>query len=187
MTSVSETLIQNNLIMNSTMAPVQNRLDCSEPDCTKTFVNIRNMTKHKDKFHMMVNAVSKSPIVSTVRTLFTEESSKDTVSASTQGTSNGSVNSPKVMSLGFFQCNDCTYQFTVKEELQKHKIENHEKTAAQKVHSSLVFEETEEIDLVESLEVTEVCLAANIVEKNLASKKVELLVKYSKILNYMTQ
>ena len=128
MTSVPETPIQNNLIITSNMTPVQNRLDCSENYCAKTFANKRNMTKHKDKFHMIVNAVSKSPIVSTVRTLFSGENSKDLASPSTQGASDGSINSPKVVSGGFYQCNECTYEFTVKEELLKHMIEKHKKS-----------------------------------------------------------
>ena len=86
------------------------------------------MTKHKDKFHMMVNAVSRSPIVNTVRTLFSGD--KDIGTPSTQGTSDGSVNSPKVMSDGFFQCDECTYEFTIKEELLKHKLEKHESPKA---------------------------------------------------------
>ena len=72
---------------------------------------------------MMVNAVSKSPIVGAVRTLFSGENTKDMQSPSTQGSSDGSVNSPKVVSDGFFQCGDCTHEFTVKTELAKHTVE----------------------------------------------------------------
>ena len=88
MTSVPEKPTQNNLIMTSNLTPVQNKVDCSDPECTKTFVSKRNMTKHKDKFH---------------------SGDKDIGTPSTQGTSDGSVNSPKVMSDGFFQCDECTY------------------------------------------------------------------------------
>ena len=82
--------------------PVQNKIGCSDPECNKTFVNRKNMTKHKDKFHMMVNAVSKSPIVGAVRTLFSGENTKDMQLPSTQGSSDGSLNSPLVVSDGFF-------------------------------------------------------------------------------------
>ena len=112
MTSVPETPNQNKSKSTSNMTPVQSRLDCSEPDCSKSFVNKRNMTKHKDKFHMMVSVVSKSPIVNTVRTLFSGDNNKDMATPSTQGNSKGLINSPKVVSGGFFQCNECTYEFT---------------------------------------------------------------------------
>ena len=85
MTSVPETPNQKNLTSTLNVTPVPIRFDCSERECTKTFANKKNMTKHKDKFHMMVNAVSKSPIVNTVRTLFSGENSKDIGTPSTQG------------------------------------------------------------------------------------------------------
>ena len=62
MTSVPETPNQKNLTSTLNVTPVPIRFDCSERECTKTFANKKNMTKHKDKFHMMVNAVSKSQL-----------------------------------------------------------------------------------------------------------------------------
>ena len=116
MTSVSVSPIQNQILTFNIQTPVQKRVNCSEPECTKTFANKNNLTKHKDKFHILVNAVSKCPIVNTMRTLFSGEKGKDTVSSSTQGTSDGSINSPIV---------EGTYQFTVKEALVKHKGGKH--------------------------------------------------------------
>ena len=107
--------------------PVLIRLDCSEPECNKNFVNKRNLTTHMKRFHMIVNAVSNSPIVNTVRTLFSAENGHDIQTPSTQGASDGSINSPKVTSVGLFQCDECTYEVEIKDELMKHKIEKHDK------------------------------------------------------------
>ena len=78
--------VQNDLNVET---PVPIRLDCSEPQCNKYFVNKRNLTKHKERFHMIVSAVTKSPIVNTVRTLFSGENDKDIGTPSTQGGSDG--------------------------------------------------------------------------------------------------
>ena len=161
MTSVPEKPTQNNLIMTSNLTPVQNKVDCSDPECTKTFVSKRNMTKHKDKFHMMVNAVSRSPIVNTVRTLFSGD--KDIGTPSTQGTSDGSVNSQKVMSDGFFQCDECTYEFTIKVELEKHKIEKHE--SAEDAESVDIDKSQNEEELVCLMEMDDLTTAKVLAEK----------------------
>ena len=163
MTSVPETPNQKNLTSTLNVTPVPIRFDCSERECTKTFANKKNMTKHKDKFHMMVNAVSKSPIVNTVRTLFSGENSKDIGTPSTQGMSDGSVNSPKVVSEGFFQCNKCTYEFTIKTELEKHIIEKHDKgnTAASVDSDKSLGEE----DLVHLMEMDDLTTAKALAEK----------------------
>ena len=160
------------------MTPVQNRLDCSENDCAKTFANKRNLTKHKDKFHMIVNAVSKSPIVSTVRTLFSGENKKDLASPSTQGASDGSINSPKVVSGGFYQCNECTYEFTIKEELVKHKIEKHEKAkVAESENNDIATCDTGSAEeLVQLLEMDDMAMDKVLAEKAAVDKIVNSFV-----------
>ena len=179
MTSVPETPNQNKSKSTSNMTPVQSRLDCSEPDCSKSFVNKRNMTKHKDKFHMMVSVVSKSPIVNTVRTLFSGDNNKDMATPSTQGNSKGLINSPKVVSGAFFQCNECTYEFTIKEELVKHKIEKHEKgKAADSVNSDrAVGDTTNDDELVQLLEMDDMAMDKALAEKAAVDKIVNSFVE----------
>ena len=48
------------------MSPVQKKLDCSAPDCKKTFVTQKNMDKYKEKFHQIVSALSQSLLVDSV-------------------------------------------------------------------------------------------------------------------------
>ena len=167
--------VQNNLKMTSNMETPVQRLGCSEPECNKTFVNIRNKSKHMDKFHMMVNAVSKSPIVNTVRTLFSGDNSKDISTPSTQGASDGSVNSPKVISTGFFQCNECTYEFTIKEELLKHKVEKHDNASA--AESGGNDTSLDEGELVQLMEMDDITAAKELAEKEAVEKIVNSFVE----------
>ena len=61
-----------------------------------------------------------------------------------------------------------------------HKWDKNDKAKAEKDNDNpQQFEETEEVDLVESLDEAEMCIVANLVENSLAAKKVELLVKQS--------
>ena len=57
---------------------------------------------------------------------------------STQGRSDGAVNSLKVVSVGVFQCNKCPEEFTNKGELNKHITIKHDK--AQAAPTKLVFD-----------------------------------------------
>ena len=86
------------------MTPVQPKVDCSVPKCNKTLKNQKNLNSHLEKVHKVVNAFAKSPLATSVRTLFTGE---NTQSQSTQGNSYGQVNSPKVRSEGRYKCGKC--------------------------------------------------------------------------------
>ena len=77
--------------------PIQPRLNCDEGNCKKNFKSQGTMMQHKDKFHQMVTALTQSPLANSVRTLFQGESVDDTSQQSTQGGSNGSVNSSFVV------------------------------------------------------------------------------------------
>ena len=107
---------------------VQNRLNCGEKDCKKNFKTQGTMMQHKDKFHKIVNALSQSPLANSVRILFNGESEEDISQPSTQGDSNGTVNSPKVVTEGRFLCDECQFDSGMKVELEKHKSEQHDKS-----------------------------------------------------------
>ena len=112
------------------MTQVQKKMDCSAPECKKTFVTQKNMEKHKEKFHKIVGALSHSPLANSVRTLFRGNNYDNRISPSTQGGSDGSVNSPKVISEGTFQCNECSEEYSSKYELNIHMTEDHNKAQA---------------------------------------------------------
>ena len=112
------------------MTPVQKKLDCSAPECKKTFVSQQNMEKHKQKFHKLVSAMSQSPLATSLRTLFSGENVDDTILPSTHGGSDGSVNSPKVITEGTFQCSDCPEEYNRKNDLNNHMTKNHNKAQA---------------------------------------------------------
>ena len=110
--------------------PAQIKVDCSAPECKKTFVTQRNMEKHKEKFHKIVSALSQSPLATTVRTLFSGDGVDGVSLPSTQGDSSGRVNSPKVVTEGTFQCNECSEEFRMKVELLRHITIKHNKAQA---------------------------------------------------------
>ena len=112
------------------MTPVQNKLDCSAPECKKKFVSQQNMEKYKEKFHKIVSALTQSPLANSVRTLFRGDSVDGSMLPSTQGGSDGSVNSPKVVTHGTFQCNQCPEEYNSKEDLKIHITEDHNKAQA---------------------------------------------------------
>ena len=112
------------------MTPVQNKLDCSAPECKKKFVSQQNMEKHKEKFHKIVSALSHSLFANNVRTLFRGDSVDGSMLPSTQGGSDGSVNSPKVVTEGTFQCNQCPEEYKSKDDLNIHMTEDHNKAQA---------------------------------------------------------
>ena len=141
--------------------------DCQVPECKKApkgFKTSRGLKGHMEKFHQIVIDVL-SPVADTARVLFSEN--QNVSDMSTQGNSHGAVNSPKVISEGVFLCGNCNETCNTNKAAMNHNCDGHDSaTAANKAHNPVDFEETEEIDLVESLEETEICLAANIVKKN---------------------
>ena len=112
------------------MTPVQKKLDCSAPECKKSFVTQKNMEKHKEKFHKIVSALSHSPLANSVRTLFRGDDVDSSMLQSTQGGSDGSVNSPKVVTEGTFQCNQCPEEYNSKYDLNIHMTEDHNEVKA---------------------------------------------------------
>ena len=88
------------------------------------------MEKHKEKFHKIVSALSNSPLATSVRTLFLGDNADDITLPSTQGGSDGSVNSPKVITEGTFQCNECPKEYSRKDDLKNHMTMNHNKAQA---------------------------------------------------------
>ena len=88
------------------------------------------MDKHKDKFHKIVSALSQSPLATSVRTLFRGDNIDDTIGPSTQGGSDGSVNSLKVITGGTFQCNECPEERSRKNDLMTHIVTTHNKAQA---------------------------------------------------------
>ena len=99
--------------------------------CTEVTPNTKKQGEnHKEKFHKIVSVLSQSPLVSSVRTLFRGDSADDRILPSTQGDSNGRVNSPKVVTEGTFQCNECPEEYERKSELMKHMTLKHKKAQA---------------------------------------------------------
>ena len=147
------------------MTPVQTKLDCSAPECKKSFVSQKNMEKHKEKCHQLVSALSQSPLATSVRTLFRGENVDDTPLPSTQGGSDGSVNSPKVITEGTFQCNECPEEYSRKNDLENHKIKKHNKAQAATTNDNFLPDDQDLIDVAEDKEMQD---AANEEEANVA-------------------
>ena len=123
------------------------------PECKKTFKSQGTMMQHKDRFHKIVSALSQSPLANSVRTLFTGESVDDTSQPSTQGGSDGSVNSPKVVTQGVYQCDLCQTECEKKVDLDKHKSE-HDKSQDAPINETdndLNGSKSEESDLLEAV------------------------------------
>ena len=108
-------------------------VDCSIPDCKKQKVGgyktKKGLTDHMQRWHQAAVDVL-SPMAATARTLF-HNVDKDT-GPSTQGNNKGDVNSPKVVTDGRFQCNNCPEECLSKNELDNHMVNKHNKAKAAK-------------------------------------------------------
>ena len=96
-------------------------VDCSVPECRKQKVGgyktKKGLTDHMQRWHKAAADVL-SPMAATARTLF-NNMDKDLL-PSTQGNSNGQVNSPKVVSDGRFQCGACGIEEKCNEDMMLH-------------------------------------------------------------------
>ena len=133
--------------------PNKKKIACTADECKNTFQNKKNMEKHLDKFHKIVSVLSNSPLATTVRTLFHGESVEDITLPSTQGTSDGRVNSPRVRSEGSFQCAECDKNFSIKHELNRHMTKKHNKAKAANINdkaeatkTDMVIEDEQEVE-----------------------------------------
>ena len=95
--------------------------DCHVSDCQKQKVGgyktKKGLTDHVKKWHQVAKDVL-SPAAVTARTLFLPND--DDLQARTQGNSAGEVNSPKVTSVGSYQCGACEKTFESRSEVDKH-------------------------------------------------------------------
>ena len=95
--------------------------DCQVPDCQKAKVGgyktKKGLTEHVKKWHQVAKD-GLSPVAVTARTLF--QPNDDDLQASTQGNSAGEVNSPKVTSVGSFQCGVCEKTIKSRSEVDNH-------------------------------------------------------------------
>ena len=93
---------------NTTQETPAKTADCHVPDCNKQklggYKTKKGLTDHVKKWHQVAKDVL-SPVAVTARTLF--QPNDDESLARTQGTSAGEVNSPKVTSVGNYQCGVC--------------------------------------------------------------------------------
>ena len=118
------------MVLTIEVTPATKRLTCAADQCKNTFQNKKNIEKHMEKFHQKVTLLSQSPFASAVWTLFNGESTEDITQPSTQGTSDGRVNSPKIRSEGTFICSECSVQFPIKDNLITHMNNEHDKAKA---------------------------------------------------------
>ena len=88
----------------------------------------------------MVTAFAKSPLATSVRTLFTGENPQP---QSTQGNSYGQVNSPKVRSEGRYKCGKCEKDFTTNHQAKEHMMDHDDASMAERRGSIEYDEETE--------------------------------------------
>ena len=113
---------------------------CKSNDCDKEYASKGGMMDHYKKKHNSVGDIQ-SPLgrfpstTNPARVLFDDDvQAADDVPAEkprTQGNSKGQVNSPKVVSDGTYQCNECNNEYSTKNELDIHKNDNHESAHAQ--------------------------------------------------------
>ena len=146
------------------MTPVQKKLDCSAPECKKSFVTQKNMEKHKEKFHKIVSALSHSPLANSVRTLFRGDDVDSSMLQSTQGGSDGSVNSPKVVTEGTFQCNQCPEEYNSKDDLNIHMTEDHNKAPQNEIHGEGVDDEVATVEVHNMIELGKMMTVDKIVD-----------------------
>ena len=120
---------------------------CKSQDCEKEYASKGGMNEHYRKKHR-TEAEIQSPlgrfpsITHPARVLFTDNLQAE--QPSTQGNSKGQINSPKVVSNATFQCNDCNYEVTSKNELDMHKNDKHEQVQIQ--HDPLISDEVEDTE-----------------------------------------
>ena len=136
--------------------PNKKRLNRTAEECKNTFQNKKNMEKHMEKFHQIVNVLTNSPLATSVRTLFRGESGKDITRPSTQGTSDGLVNFPKVRSEGTFQCAVCDENFSRKDELIKHLKNKHNKAKAAISNDNAKAAKQVEVDMEDDQDIVEI-------------------------------
>ena len=89
---------------------------CNVPKCNKTLKNKLNLNSHMEKVHKVVNAISESPLVNTVRTLFSAE---NTGVQSTQGISTCDKIPQRRIDQSF-QCHVCENSCKTNEALIEH-------------------------------------------------------------------
>ena len=154
------------MVLNVSMTPGVTKVDCNVPKCNKTLKNQKNLNSHMEKVHKVVLSITQSPLANTVRTLFSGEKEAQ---PSTQGTSSGAVNSPKVRSEGYFHCNVCELKFPARNDL----------TEQMKVHDNADDAEDDEEDEHELITIAED------MECELVAKQVENLVLVDKIVNFV--
>ena len=97
---------------------------CESENCGKKYASKGGMKNHFNKSHKAVEIQSplgKFPVSDPVRTLFNEEDGP-----STQGNSDGQVNSPKVSSMGQYICGVCDNYFESQSKVDDHKSKEHE-------------------------------------------------------------
>ena len=95
--------------------------DCHVPECQKQKVGgyktKKGLTDNVKKWHQVAKDVL-SPVAVTARTLF--QSNDEDIQARTQGNRAGDVNSPRVTSVGSYQCGACEKTFISRGEVDNH-------------------------------------------------------------------
>ena len=101
------------------------RVYCEVPDCTKHYKSRANMLHHVRTHHKpceVQSPLGNFPSANPARILFDDDDN-----SSTQGNSNGEVNSPKVRSIVSFQCGNCDMPFDRNEDAINHMNQIHPK------------------------------------------------------------
>ena len=110
-----------------TPAPVPApRVYCDKPNCKKDYKSRSGLLNHNETAHKnelkIQSPLGIFPSSNSARVLFDDEDRP-----STQGNSNGEINSPKVQSIVRFLCGVCDLNFSQNEEAKLHMSEVHKK------------------------------------------------------------
>ena len=114
-------------IVTPTPVPAS-RVYCEKPNCKKDYKSRsgllnHNKTAHKNDLEIQ-SPLGNFPSSNLARILFDDEDRP-----STQGNSDGEINSPKVQSIVRFLCGVCDMNFSQNQEAKLHMIEDHKKKA----------------------------------------------------------
>ena len=148
------------MVQNISQTP--ENTSCNVPKCNKTLKSKKNLNAHMEKVHKVVNAISGSPIVNTVRTLFSAENTE------VQSTQNKRTcdKIPQRKIDKSFQCHVCKKDYITDEELIEH-IKIHD-VVALNADKNATTEDDDEV-------AQELANMANMVEEGLISEEENLI------------
>ena len=135
---------------------------CKSKDCGKEYASKGGMMDHYKKKHNIFGVIP-SPLgrfpssTNPARVLFNDD-------AATQGNSRGEVNSPEVVSAATFVCDVCEVHVKSKDDMTKHKEEEHSSSNDSVINTNEVEEEYLG-DALDDVEATELGVEAREVEK----------------------